>query len=446
MQLTVGEVAEAIGGRLNGDPDRLVTSWHTDSRLVVPGGAFFALRGAETDGHRFVEAARAKGSALLVVEHPPVGAGAAMLQVADTWEALFSLARHVLERVHPIVVGITGSNGKTSTKELCAAALSVRHRVHRTAGNLNTETGVPLTLLGLAPDHEVAVLEMGMQRAGEIARLAAVARPAVGVVTSIGSVHAENFPDGRDGVARAKAELLEALPPDGLAVINADDSFFERLAARSVAPVAPYGFGGRPDAAGLRGEAFRQFPEGGAGFTVQGRAVRLRLEGLHQAQNALAALVVARRLGVDLTEAAAALPAVEAPHRLQRHSMEGGWTLVDDAYNASPESMRAAFSTVSGMQRSGRLLAVLGEMRELGPDAEALHREIGAEAGELFEASAVLDVGLGRILARAAGADLVPDREAAADWVHRNARPGDLVLVKASHGLALDRLTEALLA
>lgn len=446
MQLTVGEVAEAIGGRLEGDPDRTVTSWHTDSRLVVPGGAFFALRGAETDGHGFLEAARAKGAALLVVERSPAVTGAAVVQVGDTWEALFGLARHALERVHPTVVGITGSNGKTSTKELCAAALAVRHKVHRTAGNLNTETGVPLTLLALEPGHEVVVLEMGMQRAGEIARLATLARPAVGVVTSIGWVHAENFPDGRDGIARAKAELLEALPPDGLAVINGDDAFCDRLAARSPAPVARYGFGEGVDPAGLRGEDFRQFPEGGVGFTVQGRTVRLRLEGRHQAQNALAALVVARRLGVGLTEAAAALSGVEAPHRLQRHSMEGGWTLVDDAYNASPESMRAAFRTVQGMDRAGRLLAVLGEMRELGVEAEARHREIGAAAGAVFDRIAVVDLGLGRTLAGAAGADLVPDREEAAAWVRRHARPGDLVLVKASHGLALDQLTEALLA
>ncbi|MBO0703194.1 MAG: UDP-N-acetylmuramoyl-tripeptide--D-alanyl-D-alanine ligase, partial [Candidatus Dormibacteraeota bacterium] len=208
MQLTAREIAEAIGGRLDGDPAPTVTSWHTDSRLVVPGGAFFALRGAETDGHRFLEQALEKGAALLVVERPPATSGASVVQVADTWEALFGLARHVLDRVRPTVVGITGSNGKTSTKELCAAALGVRHRVHRTAGNLNTETGLPLTLLALEPEHEVAVLEMGMQRAGEIARLAALAQPAIGVVTSIGSVHAENFPDGREGVARAKAEIL----------------------------------------------------------------------------------------------------------------------------------------------------------------------------------------------------------------------------------------------
>ncbi len=445
MQLTVGEIAEAIGGRLEGDPDRTVTSWHTDSRLVVPGGAFFALPGAETDGHRFLEAARENGAALLVVERAPGGSSIAVVQVADTWDALFGLARHVLECVRPTVVGITGSNGKTSTKELCAAALAVRYRVHRTAGNLNTETGLPLTLLALEPEHEVAVLEMGMQRAGEIGRLAELARPTIGVVTSIGSVHAENFPDGREGVARAKAELLEALPPHGLAVINGDDPFRDRLAARSAAPIATYGFGETVDTAGLRGEAFEQIPEGGCRFSVQGQPVQLRMEGRHQAQNALAALVVARRLGVGLSEAAAALAGVDAVHRLQRRSTAGGWTLVDDSYNASPESMRAAFSTLRGMKRDGRLLAVLGEMRELGPEAEALHQEIGVEAGCVFDAVAALDVGLGGVLARAAGAELVADRAAAAAWVHRNARPGDLVLIKGSHGVALDELAEALL-
>ena len=444
MQLTVGEVAEAIGGRLDGDPGRSVTSWYTDSRLVTGGGAFFALRGAEFDGHRFLAQAQARGAALLVVEHPVATSGAAVVRVADTWEALFALARQVLERVRPTVVGITGSNGKTSTKELTAAALAMRHRVHRTAGNLNTETGLPLTVLALEPEHDVAVLEMGMQRAGEIARLAALARPTVGVVTSIGSVHAENFADGREGVARAKAELLEALPPDGLAVINADDPFGDRLAAHSAAPVARYGFEAEVGPGGLRGEAFHQMPEGGSKFSARGLRVQLRLEGRHQAQNALAALVVARRLGVGLTEAAAALSGVEATHRLQRRPTQGGWTLVDDSYNASPESMRAAFSTLRGMDRRGRLLAVLGEMRELGPDAEEQHREIGREAAALFDAVAVLEVGLGRTLALAAGAEVVADREAAAIWVRANARPGDLVLVKASHGVALDELAEAL--
>jgi UDP-N-acetylmuramoyl-tripeptide--D-alanyl-D-alanine ligase len=411
---------------------------------VVGGGAFFALLGGESDGHQFVGQAQAKGAGLLVVEHPVATSGAAVVRVGDTWEALFAVARHVLERVRPIVVGITGSNGKTSTKELAAAALAVRHRVHRTAGNLNTETGLPLTVLALEPEHDVAVLEMGMQRAGEIARLAALARPTVGVVTSIGSVHAENFADGREGVARAKAELLEALPPDGLAVINADDPFCDHLAARSEAPVARYGFAAAVDSGGLRGEGFNQLPEGGSWFTARGVRVRLRLEGRHQAENALAALVVARRLGVGLSEAAAALSGVEAAHRLQRRSTGRGWTLVDDSYNASPESMRAAFSTLRGMDRKGRLLAVLGEMRELGPDAEELHRQIGAEAGELFDAVAVVKVGLGGTLAQAAGAELVPDREAAATWVRTNARPGDLVLIKASHGVALDELAEAL--
>lgn len=444
MELTAGEVATAIGGRLEGDPGRAVTSWHTDSRLVVPGGAFFALRGAETDGHRFLEQASQRGAALLVVERPAPGRGAAVVQVEDTWKALFGLAGWVLERVRPLVVGITGSNGKTSTKELCSAALEVRHRVHRTAGNLNTETGVPLTLLDLEPEHEVAVLEMGMQRAGEIARLAALARPAIGVVTSIGSVHAENFLDGSRGIARAKAELLEALPPDGLAVINADDPFFEGLAAQSRAPVTGYGFG-EGGAQALRGEGYRQLPDGGSCFRVGGLPVRLRMEGRHQARNALAALAVGRRLGVGLTEAAAALSSVEAAHRLQRHLTRRGWSLVDDAYNASPESMRAAFETVRGMERSGRLLAVLGEMRELGPDAERQHLRVGEEAGALFDAACVLDAGWGVTLAQAAGAELVPDREAAARWVLQNAHPGDLVLIKASHSHALDRLTEVLL-
>src|ERR1700730_15785983 len=199
------------------------TSVHTDSREVQPGGLFFALRGAETDGHRFIADAVAKGAVGIVVERPPEGPVAAeVLAVPDTWAALYQLARRRLEEVAPLVVGITGSNGKTSTKEMLAAILATRFRVLKTEGNLNTETGVPLTILGLEAGHEVLVLEMGMQAAGEIAHLAALASPRIGIVTGIGTVHVEFF-NSVEGIAEAKAELVEALPGDGLAVLNHDD-------------------------------------------------------------------------------------------------------------------------------------------------------------------------------------------------------------------------------
>jgi UDP-N-acetylmuramoyl-tripeptide--D-alanyl-D-alanine ligase len=441
MRLRLAEVQEVCGGRLVAcSPASLATSYHTDSRQVLPGGLFFALRGADLDGHAFVPDAAEHGPAAVVVERE-LEASVPQVVVADTWRALYGLAAFVLRRISPLVVGVTGSNGKTSTRELAGAVLEARHRVHRTAGNLNTETGLPITVLDLEPEHTALVLEMGMQGPGEIARLAALARPSVGVVTSIGTVHAEHFADGQEGIARAKGELVAALPADGLAVLNADEPrFLDVLRGLSGAPSTTFGL----DGGDLRGTAYRPLPDGGGVFHVEGLEVRLALGGRHQARNALAALAAGRFAGVPLAEGARTLAHVQTAHRLQRHTAPGGWTVLDDAYNASPESMAAAFETASQMARQGRLLALLGEMRELGPLAEAAHRRAGAHAREVFDQVAVVDVGWGSALAQAAGGELVSSLAGGAEWVRRQARPGDVVLVKASHGVALDRVVDEL--
>jgi UDP-N-acetylmuramoyl-tripeptide--D-alanyl-D-alanine ligase len=413
------------------------SSVHTDSREVRPGGLFFALRGAETDGHRFLADAVARGAAGLVVERAPEEAGGAeVIVVPDAWAALYDLARRRLEEVAPIVVGITGSNGKTTTREMLAAILAARYRVLQTEGNLNTETGLPLTILRLQPGDQVAVLEMGMQAPGEIARLAELARPRIGIVTGIGTVHIEFF-DSQEGIARAKAELVAALPPGGLAVLNHDDPFTPLVAAQSRAPVVTFGLAGGD----YRGEGY----SAGA-FTVRGVQVRLSTPGRHLARNALAAIAAADHLGVPVEEAARALPGVAVERRLQSLPAPAGFTVVDDAYNASPESMLAAFETVAELPREGRLLAVLGEMRELGSGAEEWHRRVGAEAARVFDEVCVADVGLGRVLAAAANASLAADKPAAARWARGHARPGDLVLVKASHGVGLEDVVSELLS
>src|SRR5437588_2090289 len=205
MHLSLVEVAAAIGGATASGPSVEVTTYHTDSRQVLPGGLFFALKGAETDGHRFVGDAAARGAAAVVVDREVDAGAAAVLRVADTWAALYALARQVLARVSPLVVGVTGSNGKTSTKEFLASALAPSFRTWKTHGNLNTETGVPLTILQLEPEHQALVLEMGMQAPGEIARLAALAQPRVGIITTVGTVHLEFFESPQD-LARAKGE------------------------------------------------------------------------------------------------------------------------------------------------------------------------------------------------------------------------------------------------
>ena len=415
--------------------ERTFTSAHTDSREVLPGGLFFALRGAATDGHRFVPDALARGAAGVVVERLVETGSAACIVVPDPWAALYDAARRRLEEVAPVVVGVTGSNGKTSTKEMLAAALAPSFAVLKTEGNLNTETGVPLTLLRLEPGvHTAAVIEMGMQGPGEIARLAALCSPRVGVVTGIGTVHLE-FLGSREGIARAKGELVAALPADGLAVLNHDDPMTEILRALSTAPIRTFGLSGGD----FQGENYSQ-----GRFSVGGVSVQLAVPGRHQARNALAALAAADFLGVPLAEAAPALRGVAFDRRLESIPAPGGFSVVDDAYNASPESMLAAFDSLAERSAPGRLLAVLGEMRELGPLAEEAHRQVGERAAEVFDAVCVLDVGLGRRLASAAGADLVADKPAAVRWVRDRAAAGDVVLVKASHGVALEDVVREL--
>lgn len=445
MRLSLDDVLAATGGRLAGGPrDVAFDSYHTDSREVAKGGLFFALRGAALDGHAFCADAARRGALAVVVMGPvelPEGSGVAVVSVADTWRALADLAGWVLRQVSPLVVGVTGSNGKTSTKEMAAAVLGVRHRVLKSEGNLNTETGLPLTLLRLEPEHTAAVLELGMQRPGDVAALASLARPAVGIVTMVGTVHLEFFESQR-ALAMAKAELVLALPRDGLAILNAEDRYFELLRGLSAAPVVAFGL----EAGDLRGHGYRPLPEGGSSFSVEGVPVRLRLSGRHQARNALAALAAGRYAGVPVAEGAPALAAVGVEHRLQPRRVAAGYTVIDDSYNASPESMLAAFEAVAERPRSGRLLALLGEMRELGRHAVEAHEGIGRRAGEVFDQVAVVDAGHGRLLAAASGGELLPDRCAAARWARAVARPGDVLLVKASHGVALHEVVRDLVS
>lgn len=436
------DLLEATSGSIAGGSQvaEAVSSYHTDSREVEPGGLFFALRGAERDGHDFAREAARRGAAALVVERPaPTAAGVAQIVVADSWKALYSLATFVLGKVNPLVVGVTGSNGKTSTKEMTAAVLATRLRVLKSEGNLNTETGVPLTILGLEPGDQALVLELAMQRAGEITRLTDLARPKVGIVTNVGTVHMEFFAS-RDQLARAKGELVASLPADGLAVLDAEGEYFELLTALSAAPVRSFGVA----EGDLVCENYRQLPDGGCSFRARGVEIRLRLTGRHQARNALAALLAGEFAGIAIEEAAPALAGVGVDRRLQQVPAPEGYTIVDDSYNASPESMLAAFETLAELPRRGRLLAVLGEMRELGALAEQAHRQVGERAAGVFDEICVLDVGFGRVLAEAAGATLVASKPDAAGWVRERATPGSIVLVKASHGVALDELVREL--
>src|SRR5450759_2939137 len=340
MRLSLLEILEATGGGEVGGTQvgNTFSTFHTDSRELGHGGVFFALRGAEMDGHRFVDDAIKRGATAVVVQRRmEVPTGIAEIRVPDTWAALNALASYTLERVSPLVVAVTGSNGKTSTKEMIAAILGRRFNVKSTAGNLNTETGVPLTMLALEPHHTALVLEMGMQHPGDIARLVALARPTVGVITNIGTVHMEFF-QTREELARAKGEMVAVLPEQGIAVLNADDQFYPLLVAMTAARVMSFGVA-KGD---FRAEGFRALTGGGSQFSVRGVDVRLMLEGRHQALNAVAALAVGASAGVPLEQGAEALEQVAVEHRLQEVPLAGGYSIVDDAYNArNPWSRRS---------------------------------------------------------------------------------------------------------
>lgn len=442
MKLSLFEILEATGGGEVGGTQvgNAFSTFHTDSREVKQGGVFFALRGAEMDGHRFVGDAIQRGAAAVVIERrAEVPTGIAAIRVPDAWKALYALAAYTLEHISPLVVAVTGSNGKTSTKEMVSAVLSRRFNVMHTAGNLNTETGVPLTILAMEPHHSALVLEMGLQHPGDIARLVELARPSVGVITNIGTVHMQFF-QSREELARSKGELVAGLPEKGIAVLNADDQFFPLLVAMTEARVTSFGMAGGD----FRAEGYRALDGGGSRFSVRGIEVRLGLEGRHQAMNAVAALAVGALEGVPLQQGAEALEQVAVEHRLQDLSTAGGYSIVDDTYNASPESMIAAFEALAETPRRGRLLAVLGQMGELGALADESHRRVGRRAAEVFDAVCVVDGDEARILAESSGAALVADRPAAVDWVRRNAREGDRVLVKASHGIRLDEVVREL--
>jgi UDP-N-acetylmuramoyl-tripeptide--D-alanyl-D-alanine ligase len=450
---TLGDLVEASGGRVvNGTPDLAVryTGGAFDSRLVARGEVFFALRD-ERDGHDFVADAFARGAAAAVVERPIGGLpdGAVVVQVPGTLRALRALAERIRER-HPIpAVGITGNVGKTTAKEAIAAALGARYRVLKTLASFNNEIGVPLTILGLEPSHEVAVIEMGFYVSGEIADLSRLVRPQVGVITRIPDrpVHFSRTPSV-EAIAAGKAELIEALPRDGVALLNADDPRVRALASRTSARVIL--FGEREDAA-LRATDVRARGIDGLRFTATYEGERAEVfvpvPGRHVVVAALAALGAARQLGVPLGEAAIALGTLEQP----RHRMEirraSRLTVIDDSYNASPAAVLAALAVLKDVP--GRRIAVIGDMLELGPLSADAHEEVGREA----VASADVLVGVGELARTAVEAakrgglretHVVADGAEALVLLKRIQRPDDTILVKGSHSLALDRLADAL--
>jgi UDP-N-acetylmuramoyl-tripeptide--D-alanyl-D-alanine ligase len=454
--ISIDDLLAATGGRLQAPTS--VRSFRlavVDSRRVTPGTLFVALPGERTDGHRFAAEAVAAGAVAVIVEREvalPPGADAAIVRVADSLRALQDLAAWWRERFAVRVVGITGSTGKTLAKEVTADVLARTLGVLRNEGNLNSETGLPMTLLRLEPAHQVAVLEMGMYTIGEITRLVEIAKPEVGVVLAVHPTHLERA-GSLERIAQAKSELPRGLPVGGLAVLNADDPRVAAMAAQTPADVRTFGLG---EGADVRAVDVASEGLAGVAFTLRApwgeQRIRSAAPGRHLVPHALAAAAVAEHFAVPLAEVAAALEAgSHAPHRMVLEELPSGATLVDDTYNASPVSVGAALDFLAETPTAGRRLAVLGDMLELGPDERALHERIGTRAAAVLDG--LVTVGeRGRWIADAARAaglarvETAPDADAAAPVVDQALNPaaGDVLLVKGSRGIALDRLVAAL--
>ena len=434
-KLTLRDVYVALDyGVLNGGDQVVFSGVSTDTRTLAPGDLFVALMGPQTDGHQHIAAALRAGAAGLIVSQNVVASPSIpTLRVPDTQVAYGLLARFWRDRFDIPVVGVTGSVGKTTVKEMLALALSPLGPILKTAASQNNETGVPKALLQLTPDHKAAVIEMGMRGSGQIAYLCGIARPTIGVLTVIAGNHLELL-GSRDAIADAKGELLEALPSDGLAVLNAADPYTPRLASKTKAQVLTYS---------TADDAIQT--EYGWTFTVRGVPVEIASLSKHDIGNALAALTVAEALGVSLTDAAEALKAYEpSPMRMNATQTAWGGTLLNDAYNAAPASVTAALETLAS-HKSSRKIAFLGDMRELGTQAEDAHRELGTVIAALGGIDALYTVGpLAALIPNAV--QRFADSDEAAQFAGKDLilMAGDVVLVKGSRAMVMEKIAAAL--
>jgi UDP-N-acetylmuramoyl-tripeptide--D-alanyl-D-alanine ligase len=470
--LTLSHILEALAGNPLAGGQQVITDVVIDSRMAIPGALFVALPGERTDGHNYVGAAFAKGAVAALVERElsdfytldlrePVTYDMAAdfkmpvcLRVADTLAALQAAAKFWRGRLALRVVGVTGSVGKTTTKEIIAAVLGTRFRTLKSEGNFNNEIGLPLTLLKLSEAHERVVLEMGFYQAGEIAFLCSLARPHIGVVNNVYAVHLERA-GSLEAIVQGKGELVEALPPapEGIAILNMDEPLVIGMRSRTQARVMTYGLDPGADVRasevvglGLDGIRFRLH------YGRETLHVRFPMLGRHSVHTALRAAAVGLAEGLTWQEIIEGLQGMEARSQLRLYAVTGpgGSLILDDTYNASPESVIAALNLLSEME-ARRRVAVLGDMLELGEQEEAGHRLVGRRAAGV--AGLLITIGQrARLIADEAFLSglsakrimRLPDAEAAKTYLQENLRGGDVVLVKGSRGLRLDRLVSAL--
>lgn len=448
MKLPLWRIAEFTEAKGDFDQEAVATGYSIDSRTLNHGDLFFALEGEHFDGHDYVTTALEKGAVAVVVRPGRVvGVDAhRLLVVDDTLKALQSLGAAARRLWGKPVLAVTGSVGKTTTKDVLAHLLSTRFRVMKTTGNLNNHIGLPLQLLRLEPEHDIAVVEMGMNHLGEIRALGQIAHHDMAVVTAVAPVHLEFFSSIAE-IARAKYEIIETLYPGGVVVLNADDEYVCQFGRNFRGKVVTFGLRRAADVSAhnieLKGSE-------GSSFDLQAGAVRERatlpLVGEHNIYNALAAAAAAMERGVPPSQAVAALATIQPPDKRGQVMEIAGATIINDAYNSNPKALNAMIDTLAGMKAQRRIL-LAGEMLELGNTAEDLHRECGRHAAEK-KIDVVIGVrGLAKALAEAAcgagvQAQFAETPEEAGEWLARELRAGDAVLLKASRGVKLERALE----
>lgn len=444
MKVTAAEVARVCAGHVIGDPTAVASSASIDSRTIAAGQLFAALRGEFLDGHDYLRSAFAAGASIALVEELDHSAGGTQVVVGDVALSLAQLAAWVRAGIGPLVVGITGSTGKTSTKDFLRHVAQRKLSTVASAASFNNDLGVPLTLLSAKTETEVVICEMGSRGPGHIRRLCEIAEPQIGIVTNVGVSHYEFF-GSKDAIADAKAELIEALEEGHAAILNADDPLVMSMSARTKADVTTFGF---DPGATIRGEAVRIDRLGRATFrmAMDGEAawVSLPVSGEHQVYNALAAAAGGVALGLSLEECKAGLEDSRlSPWRMEVSEIEGV-IFVNDAYNANPASVAAALDSSAKMSSGGRLIAVLGHMAELGEIEANEHRRVGALAASLASKLIVVGKKAGGVAegAREAGLGAVSLVETASDVrsVIGPLRPGDVVLVKGSRVAGLEKV------